>query len=222
MERILVVGGLSGIGKAATQNLKQSFLVETLSRTKYADPQIKHHSLDATDSNKLKEYFKNYPSYDHIVVTAAETPIGSLESLKDEDIIKAINQKLLLSYYVARDIPWEKSIILISGFLSARPGLASALQSAINAGIEGLTRAIAVEKAPKRANCISPGTINAGLWDKINPNIRTTIMEKAKSRTLINKVGNPLQIAQAIRFAIECEFLTGETIYVDGGARFGC
>ncbi|PHM72299.1 SDR family oxidoreductase [Xenorhabdus sp. KJ12.1] len=223
MERVLVVGGLSGIGKSVVEYLKMDFIVETLSRSeKISDlNQIKHHSIDATIPHALKNYFYSLHPYEHVVVTAGDTPMGSLHLLSDEEARYAITNKFWLSYVVARDIPWRKSLTFISGSLSVRPGENSALQSAINAGIEGMTRSIALECAPARVNCISPGVINAGRWDRVAQDIRQKSMESASRRTLVGHVGNPLHIAQAVKFIIECDYLTAEIIYVDGGSRFG-
>ncbi|PHM69745.1 SDR family oxidoreductase [Xenorhabdus kozodoii] len=221
MERVLVVGGLSGIGKSVVECLQEKFIVETLSRRKSTQHKIKHHTIDAAEPDALKNYFFSSEKYDHLVITAADTPIGGIYSLSDEKAKYAITNKLWLAYVAARDIPWKKSLTFISGYLSARPGENTTLQSAINAGIEGMTRGIALEKAPARVNCISPGTIDAGLWDKVAPDIRQKTMEKVSKRTLVGHAGLPKNIAQAVKFAIECDYLTAEIIYVDGGARFG-
>jgi NAD(P)-dependent dehydrogenase (short-subunit alcohol dehydrogenase family) len=223
MERVLVVGGLSGIGKSVVEYLKRDFTVETLSRRENISDsnKIKHHSIDATVPHALKDYFSSFETYEHVVVTAGDTPMGSLYLLSDDDARYAIINKFWLSYIAARDIPWRKSLTFISGTLSVRPGENAALQSAINAGIEGMTRSIALECAPARVNCISPGVIDAGRWEKVAQDTRQKTMESAAKRTLVGYVGNPQHIAQTVKFVIECDYLTAEVIYVDGGSRFG-
>ncbi|EAO9247959.1 SDR family oxidoreductase [Salmonella enterica] len=222
MEKVLVVGGLTGIGKSVVELLKNDYIVETLSRSQVNElTNIKHHSIDATNSCLLNEYFKNSNGYDHLVITAADTPIGGINSLTDEQVKYAIHNKLLLSYICARDIIYNKTLTFISGYLSVRPGNNSTLQSAINAAIEGLTRSIAVEKAPLRVNCISPGTINGGLWNQKPPEIREKVMKDVSQKNLVGYPGKPLDIAKAVKFVIESPFITAEIIYIDGGARFG-
>ncbi|EOJ2848836.1 TPA: SDR family oxidoreductase [Klebsiella pneumoniae] len=57
----------------------------------------------------------------------------------------------------------EGSLTLTSGFMSIRPKVGAAVQSAIKAALEGLTCGLALEFAPVRVNCVSPGLIMTGM-----------------------------------------------------------
>lgn len=70
-------------------------------------------------------------------------------------------------------------------------------------------------------NCVSPGTIDGGLWNRTAHSAQVAAIEKASERTLLGRPGSTEEIALAVRFCIECRYLTGETVTVDGGARFG-
>ncbi|MDQ1293231.1 MAG: hypothetical protein QG608_1112 [Actinomycetota bacterium] len=218
---VLVVGGASGIGRAVVAELSGDYEVETLSRRAVGVEGFVHHSADASDPAQVAAVLEGHAPFDHLVVTAATTPTGSLAQLSDEQARTAVQNKFWLSYTLARDVAWTRSLTLTSGYLSARPGQASALQSAINAGIEGLARAIARELAPARVNCVSPGTVDSGLWDALPAHRREAVLRGASERSLLGRPGTPADVARAVRFAIECEYLTGETVFVDGGARWG-
>jgi NAD(P)-dependent dehydrogenase (short-subunit alcohol dehydrogenase family) len=88
------------------------------------------------------------------------------------------------------------------------------------AGIEALTRALAVEGAPHgiRANCVSPGWIGTE-HDSLQPASGTPNGEWELPPSLMNRVGTPGEIASAVLFLAsdEASFITGQTLIVDGG-----
>jgi NAD(P)-dependent dehydrogenase (short-subunit alcohol dehydrogenase family) len=85
----------------------------------------------------------------------------------------------------------------------------------VKAGIEALTRSLAVEGAPHgiRANSVSPGWIDTDAVD--------TTGDKSwqKSVSLLRRSGTPDEIAAAVCFLAseEASFITGTTLIVDGG-----
>jgi NAD(P)-dependent dehydrogenase (short-subunit alcohol dehydrogenase family) len=94
------------------------------------------------------------------------------------------------------------------------------LYGVAKAGIEALTRALAVEGAPHgiRANCISPGWIGTEQDGAQQPSGRLT-GEWELPPSLLNRVGTPAEIAAAVLFLAsdEASFITGQTLVVDGG-----
>lgn len=80
------------------------------------------------------------------------------------------------------------------------------------AGLIKLTALLAKTLAPKvRVNAIAPGTIiiedeEAGTPDKISAD-----------KIPLKRYGKPEDITEAVRFILKCEYLTGQTIVVDGG-----
>jgi NAD(P)-dependent dehydrogenase (short-subunit alcohol dehydrogenase family) len=139
MKRVLIIDGSSGMGKAIANSLKDSFEVETLSRNA-SKSEFKHHIVDVVSPGLLIEHFKNSKPYDHLIVTAADSALGGIKDLENEQIKHTIENKLLLSIIAARDIPRTKTLTLFSGYLSIRPNYNTSLQSALNSSIEGLTR----------------------------------------------------------------------------------
>jgi NAD(P)-dependent dehydrogenase (short-subunit alcohol dehydrogenase family) len=65
----------------------------------------------------------------------------------------------------------------VSGFLSIRPQKGTAIQGAINAGIEGLTRGLALQLAPVRVNCVSPGLVMTEMYDGLDGDSRKSMFK---------------------------------------------
>jgi NAD(P)-dependent dehydrogenase (short-subunit alcohol dehydrogenase family) len=84
--------------------------------------------------------------------------------------------------------------------------------------IEGLTRSLAAEFAPKiRVNAIAPSLVNTPLASKFLNN--ETKMEKANERHPLGRVGSAKEIAQATAFLLdeESSWMTGHVLQLDGG-----
>ena len=111
------------------------------------------------------------------------------------------------------------SLTFVSGYLSQRPSPTSGLQSAINAALEALARALALELAPIRVNTVSPGLLRTELWDNLSEQRREDMYSKASRRLPVGVTGQPKDVAEAILFVTGNRYTTGSTLFVDGGGR---
>jgi NAD(P)-dependent dehydrogenase (short-subunit alcohol dehydrogenase family) len=86
-------------------------------------------------------------------------------------------------------------------------------------GLNQLTRVMALSLAPYgiRVNAIGPGSIATEMLESVmtNPDVRRTIL----SRTPLGRIGEPREIAAIAAFLAsnEASYITGQTIYADGG-----
>lgn len=98
---------------------------------------------------------------DAVISTAAASRSAPLAELTDEDFALSLRNKLMGQVNLVRlGFTWltdSGSFTLTSGALALRPRVGSALKSLVNAGVEGFTRAAALE-APRgiRVNVVSP------------------------------------------------------------------
>jgi len=82
-----------------------------------------------------------------------------------------------------------------------------------------LTRTLARELAPMRVNAVAPGPILAPTAPDgaaAAPDA-TAELQAAVGSTLLARVGRPDEVAHAVRFLLENEYITGDTVFVDGG-----
>jgi len=107
------------------------------------------------------------------------------------------------------------SIVNISS-IAVRTGAPTAtIYGAAKGAVDVFTRGLARELAPAiRVNAVAPGVIRTPFHDKAST---PQFMESSRQNAPLKQLGEAAQIAEAIRFLIDSEFVTGETIDVNGG-----
>ena len=228
-KKVLVVGGSSGIGAATAQAFAALGARVTIASRNQAKldqvasnigENIQTAVLDTTNEASVTAFFANAGTFDHVVISAAQTPGGPARQLALDDAYAAMDSKFWGAYRVARvvDITAGGSLTFISGFLSGRPSKSSVLQGAINAALEALSRGLALELSPVRVNTVSPGLIATPLWSKLSGEARKSMYEGAAARLPARVVGQPEDIANAIVYLASTPYATGSTVLVDGSA----
>nr|WP_319514094.1 SDR family oxidoreductase [uncultured Cohaesibacter sp.] len=227
-QTILVVGGTSGIGFGVAQMAQDQGAEVTIasrSQSKVDNALSKlgakaqGMTLDTGDALALEAHFEAHGPYDHIFCSAASTKVDAVRKLPLDNAYGSFDSKFWGAYRLARfaKIKDGGSLTLTSGFLSIRPKAGAAIQGAINAALEGLTRGLALEFAPVRVNCVSPGLVMTEMYDTLEGDGRKAMFEGAAQRLPVGLVGIPQHIAiQALAFMTN-PYMTGQTVFVEGG-----
>jgi NAD(P)-dependent dehydrogenase (short-subunit alcohol dehydrogenase family) len=84
--------------------------------------------------------------------------------------------------------------------------------------VEGLARALATELAPVRVNAISFGSVRSTRHSAMGDQ-QEAYYQRVGSSLPTGRIGEPHEAAHAILFALTNEYLTGEVLHLDGGAR---
>ena len=142
------------------------------------------------------------------------TPIGS-RAAADWDEILGTNLKApyLLSELAAPFLKERRGCIVnLTDVYAERPRPNYALYCISKTGLIGLTRALARDLAPEiRVNAVSPGAI---LW---SADANTAEQQSILARTPLARTGNAADIAAAVRYLVDADYVTGQVIAVDGG-----
>ena len=109
----------------------------------------------------------------------------------------------------------DPNIINISSIAMRHGAPSATIYGACKGAIDSFTRGLANELAPKiRVNAVAPGVIDTPFHKKVSTPEK---MIKFKEATPIKRIGEAIHIAKTIKFLIENDFITGETIDVNGG-----
>lgn len=225
-KKVVVVGGSSGIGLATAEMAKAAgadvvIASRNAERVKAAADKVGARGIpaDVTDDKSVVDLFAACGPVDHVVVSAAQLRSGPFKTVAMEDVRATMEGKLWGAWRVARaaDIRPGGSLTLVSGFLSLRPRPNSAIVSAANGALESLTRALALEMAPIRVNCVSPGIIDTPIRAAMPEAARKEMLAKIAAGLPVGRVGEASDVARQIIAFVENGFATGAIVYLDGG-----
>ncbi|HEY4142643.1 MAG TPA: SDR family oxidoreductase [Pseudolabrys sp.] len=226
-KKVVVVGGSSGIG-LATAELAKAQGAEVIIASRSADKVkaaadkvgAKGLICDVTNDDSVVNLFKSCGPVDHVVVSAAQLKSGPFKTVSMEDARSTMEGKLWGAWRVARaaEIKAGGSLTLVSGFLSVRPRPNSAIVSAANGALESLTRALALELAPVRVNCVSPGIIDTPIRAAMPEAARKDMLAKIAGGLPVGRVGLAEDIGVQILAFMGNGFASGAIVYIDGGA----
>jgi NAD(P)-dependent dehydrogenase (short-subunit alcohol dehydrogenase family) len=231
-QRIVVLGGSSGIGLATAQAAARegADVVIASSRKDRIDAALATlpagaagHVLDLTHSDATQALFARLGSFDHLVFTAGETlQLGSLATTDIDAARRFFTLRYWGAYCAAKygssSIRKGGSIVFTSGIAGQRPQGGWSLGASICAAMEGLTRALAVELAPIRVNIVSPGVVKTPLWGNMSEADRAALYQQMADRLPVGHVGDAAEIAEAYLYLMRQSYSTGQVLVVDGGA----
>jgi NAD(P)-dependent dehydrogenase (short-subunit alcohol dehydrogenase family) len=226
-KKVVVVGGSSGIGLSTAEMAKREgaeVIIASRSAEKLnaaaAKLGAKAIQTDVSSDDSVANLFRQCGAVDHVVVTAAQLKTGPFKSVSMDDVRSTMEGKFWGAWRVARaaEIRAGGSLALVSGFLSVRPRPNSAIVGAANGALESLTRALALELAPVRVNCVSPGIIDTPIRAAMPEVARKEMLAKAAAALPVGRVGLGEDIAKQIFAFMINGFATGAIVYLDGGA----
>jgi NAD(P)-dependent dehydrogenase (short-subunit alcohol dehydrogenase family) len=236
-KKIVIIGASSGMGlaTAARFHLKGAHVVmvgrnkEKLqdaakSFIKYQD-QLTIVAADMITPEGREAIMKASGAIDHLVVTAADLAYMPTKDFTPEVAEQVVQSKLLAPLFLAQAalpiLAKNSSITFVSGIAAERPIPGGALTGAVNGGLNALIRGMAIELAPIRVNTVSPGWVETPIWQKVMPDEakREEAFSAMCAKIPARRIGQPEDIAQAIESVIANGFMSGSTVYVDGGQR---
>ena len=229
--KTVIIGGSSGMGLASAKMLHSigheiviaSRSKEKLEKAVKAIGRAESHVLDVTKEKDVAQFFEKVGPFDHLVTSAASFAMGPFLKMPLSDAKYFFDSKFWGQYMAAKigapHIRRGGSVTFFCGVAGQKPFMNFAAGSAINAAIEGLTRALALELSPLLVKAISPGTVVTPVWDELPEKERLAEFEETAKRLPAKRIGQPEDIAEAVRYLIQCGYATGSIVYVDGGTR---
>lgn len=232
-QRVLIVGGSSGIGFGVAEALLQDGASVTIvgrspenlraaQQSLGLGDRVKTISADVTDEDQVRRLFEESGAIDHLVVTRGvaplNAPIGSLDLEAARRFIDVmLVSALSLAKHAAPNIRRGGSITFTSGISKDKPGPGGAVVAAVAGSMGYVARALALELAPTRVNVVSPGWVETPMWDEIVGSAKDQMWADMGARVPAGRVSRPADIAKAYSFLLGSEMTTGVVLKIDGG-----
>ncbi|GAM85834.1 hypothetical protein ANO11243_038420 [Dothideomycetidae sp. 11243] len=173
---------------------------------------------DCTGSSKTK--------LDHIIWTAGDAlaamPLAemTIEKAQQAGMVRFFGPMMLAKHAPKYLNPGPaSSIVLTTGLAGHKPIPDWVAISAYCLGLEGLTRALALDLKPLRVNVVCPGAVITELWDGLSAEERQDIFKHSSERALTGQVGRVEDVAECYLYAMKDQNATGEVITTSSGAR---
>ncbi|MGL1888668.1 MAG: SDR family oxidoreductase [Reichenbachiella sp.] len=226
-QKIIIVGGSSGIGLELAQNLLElnaeviiaSRSSEKLSSaTESLDSKVKSFVVDASNENDVIAFFNKIGNFDHLISTIK--PKHLTQPFADTNLSEvhdAFNAKYWGQYNLVRQginfIRPTGSFVLSSGIASKKgyPGFSNT--SAMNGAIESLVKSLVTEISPIRINAVCPGFIES----QTNDVDRLKKVTSLGARLPLKRLGLQSEVADSIIYLLNNKYSTGTILEIDGG-----
>jgi 3-oxoacyl-[acyl-carrier protein] reductase len=226
-----VTGGASGIGRATVERLaRNGFQVAAADRNEpllaslAGTPGVATHVVDVRDRASIAAAMAGYPIITAVVCVAGTYQPRRLEEITEEDFRLMLDVNLVGVLSVVQEalsrLPDGGRVVTVSS-RAALGGTNFAHYVASKAGVIGLTRAMAMEL---RGRGIAVNSVAPGFTD--TPMTRSMPAEQLEGARALEPSGaaaDPDDIAGAIAFLADpaTRFITGQTLFVDGGKSLG-
>ena len=225
----LITGGSRGIGAAAVELFaSRGDQVYFLYEKHHAAAQALAEKTGATaiccdvaDGAAVKAAFAQMPDVDNLICNAGIMHFGLMSMMEESqwDRLFDVNVKGIFHCVNAAMGGFLKThrgnIITVSSMWGQVGASCEAAYSATKGAVIALTKALAQELGPSgiRVNCVAPGVILTDMCAGLEP----SVLEEMAQQTPVGRNGSVQDVAKAMAYLVDAEFVTGHILSVNGG-----
>ncbi len=229
MATVVITGGSRGIGAAAVKLFAaRGDRVYFLYEKNHAAAAAVSESTGATaiccdvaDGQAVADAFAKIPEVDILICNAGICHYGLMSMVEEPvwDRIFAVNVKGIYHCVNAAMPSFLRKqagcIITVSSMWGQVGASCEAAYSATKGAVIALSKALAKELGPSgiRVNCITPGVILTDMCAEVAPEVLAEMAEEAP----VGRNGTPEDVAKAMAYLADAEFITGHVLSVNGG-----
>ena len=225
----VITGGSRGIGAAAVKLFAQRgdqvfFLYEKEHEAAKAVAQATGATAiccDVADGQAVKAAFAQIGPVDNLICNAGISISGLMSMISEADWDRVFDVNVKGIYHcVNAAMPGflkkqKGCVITVSSMWGQVGASCEVAYSATKGAVIALTKALAKELGPSgiRVNAIAPGVILTDMCAGVAPDILEEMAEEA----YVGRNGTPEDVAHAMAYLVEAEFVTGQVLPVNGG-----
>ena len=229
MGNVVITGGSRGIGAAtvelfAARGERVTFLYEknhTAAKAVADRTGAAAICCDVADGEAVNRAFSQIGDVDILVCNAGTMYFGLLSQMAEDEWNRlfAVNVGGIYHCVNAAMPSFLKahrgSIVTVASMWGQVGASCEAAYSATKGAVIALTKALAKELGPSgiRVNCVAPGVILTDMCANVAPDILAGMAEEAP----LGRNGMPMDVAKAIAYLADAEFVTGQVLGVSGG-----
>ncbi len=229
MATVVITGGSRGIGAAAVEcftargDAVYFFYTQNqdAAQTVAAKTGATAIRCDVSDGASVRTAFASMPDVDILICSAGISHYGlmSMMSEQDWDRLFAVNVKGIYHCVNAAMPGFLKKqrgcVITVSSMWGRVGASCEAAYSASKGAVIALTKALAKELGPSgiRVNCVAPGVILTDMCAGFD----AETLEELAAESCVGRNGSPADVAKAMEYLAEADFVTGHILNVDGG-----
>ena len=229
MASVVITGGSRGIGAEAVRLFSARgdrvyFLYEknhAAAAAVAAETGATAICCDVADGEAVRAAFRQIPEVDVLICNAGICQYGlmSMTPEADWDRIFAVNVKGIYHCVNASMEAFLKNhrgcVITVSSMWGQVGASCEAAYSATKGAVITLTKALAQELGPSgiRVNAVAPGVILTDMCAQVDPQVLQGMAEESP----IGRNGTPRDVAQAMAYLADAQFVTGQVLAVNGG-----
>lgn len=227
--RILVTGGSRGIGAAAvtlfaSKGHEVFFFYEKhheAARAVSSETGAKAICCDVADARAVGNAFAEIGAVDALICNAGICHYGLMSQMAeaDWDRLFAVNVKGIYNCVNAATPGFLQKqsgcVITVSSMWGQVGASCEAAYSATKGAVIALSKALAQELGPSgvRVNCVAPGVILTDMCGNVDP----AVLSQMAADAPVGRNGTPMDVARAMEYLLEAEFVTGQVLPVNGG-----
>jgi len=231
-QTVVAIGGSAGIGletarRARAEGADVILAARNAERLEHAARELGALStaaFDATDTDRLEQFFEELPApIDHVIVTAGGPHYESLAEMDFTRARRLLDEHLILPLQIARKAVGKVrpggTLLFIGGTGARRPAIGMALGGAVTVGMPALVANLALEVAPIRANLIAAGFVDTPLSASLLGDQLDARRDELRATLPIGRVVGPEDVAALAVHVMTNTALTGATYDIDGGQQ---
>lgn len=226
MSNYLIIGASSGIGLQLAKQLADSghkvYATYYKNKVESDNTLIDYHPLNVLDENTTLDFLPE--SIDGLVYCPGSINLRPFERIKPQDFVNDYNLQVIGAIKTIQAVlpklkKSEHASVVLFSTVAVQSGLSFHSQvSASKGAIEGLTKALAAEYAPRiRINCIAPSLTDTPLAASLLNSEQKA--EANAQRHPLKRIGKAEDIANMAEFLLSAksDWVTGQIFHVDGG-----